>query len=304
MVGNRDVFLDRTKPGYFTFQLNHCGISACRAGYRYGFQLRPYHLIHFILRGSGTFETESQKTALHGGQAFYIPAGSCGTYQASDTDPWTYCWIGFYADSRSPFFSQLFGERQIVDFAMSADEIEQLFLSILSVTDQRFCNAASYNEADYPGEQFFCITEFSESLEANSRLMHLFSRLLETQTVGPGTFIKGLNPAADAKAYLDACYCRPLKIQEAASALHIHPNYLSTVFKKAYGSSPSEYLRSIRMEHSAMLLALTDYPVSAVAQAVGYTSPFQFSAAFKQHFHVSPSAYRKQKMLSMPMHRE
>ena len=73
MVGNRDVFLDRTKPGYFTFQLNHCGISACRAGYRYGFQLRPYHLIHFILRGSGTFETESQKTVLHSGHFIFLP---------------------------------------------------------------------------------------------------------------------------------------------------------------------------------------------------------------------------------------
>ncbi len=295
MVGNRDIILDRAKPAYFTFQLNHCGLSACSAGYSYGFKMKPYHLIHFILHGEGTFETGGQKNALHSGQAFYIPAGSSGAYQASAKDPWTYCWIGFYADSRSPFFQQLFGTNQVISLVMSADEIEQLFFSIFAVTDQRFCNISSYQESDYPGEQFFPITDFSKSLEANSRMMHLFSRLLETQSIRPDSLVHGLSPAADAKAYLDACYCKPVKIQEAAAALHVHPNYLSTVFKKAYGSTPSEYLRCKRMEHSAMLLALTDYPVSAIAQAVGYQNPFQFSAAFKQHFHVSPSVYRKQK---------
>lgn len=293
MIGNRDIILDRTRPGHFTFQLNHCGMQSCSAGYTYGFRMRPYHLIHFILRGQGTLHTAARNYRIHSGQAFYIPAGSDGTYQASEDDPWTYCWIGFYADARSPLFRQLFGQEQVIDLVMTAEEIEQLFFSVIAVTDQRFCNAGSYKESDYPGGQFCAITDFSKSMEANSRMLHLFSRLLETQAARPDSAAGGLNPAADAKAYIDACYCEPLKIQDVASALHVHPNYLSTAFKKTYGRSPSEYLRSIRMEHSAMLLAMSDYPVAAVAQAVGYANPFQFSAAFKQYFHVSPSVYRK-----------
>ncbi|MDE7311594.1 MAG: AraC family transcriptional regulator [Eubacterium sp.] len=295
MIGNRDLILDRTKPEYFTFHLNHCGLSACNAGYTYGFQMRPYHLLHVIFKGTGTLWTGNQEYQLHAGQAFYIPAGSRGKYQASPENPWKYGWIGFYADSRSPFLEQVFRRQPVIDLSMPIQEMEQLILAIVAVSDRRFHSYTdAYEESDYPGEQFTALTKFSQSMEANSRLLHLFSRLLETQAADAAFASHRWNPAADAKAYIDACYCEPLKIRDVAASLHVHPNYLSTVFKKAYGQSPSEYLRMIRMEHSAMLLGLTDDPVSAIAHAVGYQNPFQFSSAFKQHFCISPSAYRKQ----------
>ena len=125
-------------------------------------------------------------------------------------------------------------------------------------------------------------------------MLHLFPRLLQTQQEVRPPSLKGINPACDARAYIDACYSEPVKIQDIARALHVHPNYLCTVFKKTYGQSPGEYLRTIRMEHAAMLLHLTSHPVSAVAQAVGYTNPLQFSTAFKSHYHVPPTVYRKQ----------
>ena len=47
--------------------------------------------------------------------------------------------------------------------------------------DKRLQDVAIYQEEDFPGEQFFSIRNFSASLEANSRMLHLFARLLETQ---------------------------------------------------------------------------------------------------------------------------
>ena len=49
MIGNRDIFLDRTDVSRFSLQLNHCGIQECAPGYSYHIDSRPYHLIHFIL---------------------------------------------------------------------------------------------------------------------------------------------------------------------------------------------------------------------------------------------------------------
>ena len=294
MVGNRDIFLDRTMLGSYTLQLNHCGIQKCVPGYTWGFAMRPYHLIHFVWDGKGTLYTNKKTYNLRKGQAFYIPVGASGSYQADPVDPWLYSWIGFYADSRSPLPGRLFGAGNILDLAIPLPELEQLFLSIISVTDRRLCGLETYRETDFPGECFFPITEFPKSLEANSRMLHLFSRLLETQEEVLPPSLKGINPACDARAYIDACYSEPVKIQDIARALHVHPNYLCTVFKKTYGQSPGEYLRTIRMEHAAMLLHLTSHPVSAVAQAVGYTNPLQFSTAFKSHYHVPPTVYRKQ----------
>jgi AraC-type DNA-binding domain-containing proteins len=295
MIGNRDLVLDRTALEYFTLQLNHCGISACRAGYTYGFQMQPYHLIHFIFKGTGTLWTQHKEYRLHAGQAFYIPAGTGARYQASPENPWEYGWIGFYADERSTILEHLFCQQTVIAPAMPIQELRQLLLSIIAVSDPRFCDAdTDYNECDYPGEQFTTLTTYAQSIEAGSRMLHLFSRLLETQAAGTPKTAHKYNLAAEAKAYLGACYSEPLKIRDVAAALHVHPNYLSTLFKKEYGLSPNKYLRTIRMEHSAMMLNLTDYPVAAIANAVGYQNPFQFSSAFKQHFGISPSAYRRQ----------
>ena len=74
--------------------------------------------------------------------------------------------------------------RVIINYNKSekeAKELEKEILSILSVMDKRLQNVAIYQEEDFPGEQFFSIRNFSASLEANSRMLHLFARLLETQ---------------------------------------------------------------------------------------------------------------------------
>lgn len=293
MIGNRDVFLDRSNIGLFALHLNHCGIQKCTRGYTWGFRMRPYHLIHFVLEGSGTLEINRQLLKIHAGQAFFIPAGTAARYKASLENPWKYSWIGFYADSRSPFITLLFGKNQVINLSISLIELEKTVLSIMSVTDNRLSKLETYDEEIFSGEQFSTIENLSCSLECNSRMLHLFTRLLDTQLDSRSLALKETNPAQDAKAFIDASYCENIKIQDIANALHVHPNYLSSIFKKEYGQTPSEYLRTIRLSHATMLLALTDYPISIVATAVGYTNPFQFSTAFKRQYHISPTAYRK-----------
>ncbi|NCC42983.1 MAG: AraC family transcriptional regulator [Clostridia bacterium] len=293
MVGNRDIFLDRSKMDWFSLHLNHCGIQECARGYSWGFHMRPYHLIHFVLKGSGSLEINNQVMKIHAGQAFFIPAGTAGMYHASLDDPWKYCWIGFYADSRSPLIELMFGENTVVDFAISMSEVEKMLLSIMSVSDKRLCDLEAYSKEMFSGEQFTTISNLPCSLEANSRMLHLFAHLLDTQIDSNAIMIPGYNPAQEAKAFMDAAYSEHIQIQDVADSLHVHPNYLSTLFKKEYGQTPSEYLRAIRMSQAGMLLALTNHPISMIASAVGYASPFQFSTAFKSYYHISPTDYRK-----------
>lgn len=293
MIGNRDIFLDRTDVSRFSLQLNHCGIQECAPGYSYHIDSRPYHLIHFILGGNGFFETGHKLSNLHAGQAFYIPAGVSARYYASLTDPWTYGWVGFYTNTANPFLSLLFGDENVIEFKMPLNEVEQNLLSIISVTDRRVAGYSQYDKDVFPGEQFTAILGLSDSLKANSRMLNFFSDLLRSQipedTINP----KKNSPALLAKAFMDTHYTEPIKMQDVAASLNIHPNYLCVVFKKTYGQTPSDYLRSIRMSQASMLLDLTDYSVSMIAGSLGYANPFQFSAAFKSYYGMPPSAYRK-----------
>ena len=293
MIGNKDIFLDRINLNRLSFHLNHCGMQECEAGYEYGFTMKPYHLIHFVLEGEGYLEQHKKISHIKAGQAFYIPAGSPARYQASSVHPWRYGWIGFYANSQNPFLGYLFKDSTIMDLSLPLPKVEKYLLAIISVTDRRLSEIENYHESDFTGEQFAPIHKLSESLAANSRMLDFFSALILAQTNEDSMAKEKNSPALLAKAFIDEYYPMPVKIQEIAETLHLHPNYLSAVFKKAYGQTPKEYLCALRMSQASMLLSLTDQPVSVISESVGYTDPLRFSAAFRSYYGTAPREYRK-----------
>lgn len=124
-------------------------------------------------------------------------------------------------------------------------------------------------------------------------MLDFYSDLVKYQIPDESSNADNNSPALKAKAFMDSHYNKPIKMTDIADALNIHPNYLYSVFKKTYGQTPSNYLRSIRMAQASMLLTLTDYPISMISESLGYTNPFQFSTVFKSYYGLSPSAYRK-----------
>lgn len=71
------------------------GHQKCPPGHSYGPRVRKYTLIHYVLRGCGTFEARGKRWSVHAGEAFLILPGEVTTYTADDKDPWEYQWIGF-----------------------------------------------------------------------------------------------------------------------------------------------------------------------------------------------------------------
>ena len=59
------------------------------------------------------------------------------------------------------------------------------------------------------------------------------------------------------------------------------------------GSTPSEFIRVIRLKHAARLLKEGQLNVSEVAYKVGFNLPRNFSKYFKEYYGVGPSQYKK-----------
>lgn len=67
---------------------------------------------------------------------------------------------------------------------------------------------------------------------------------------------------------------------------------------KQVGCSPQQYLIRCRMENAASMLLDQHMRPGEVARAVGYPDEFSFSRAFRKHYGISPSEYKKGELVT------
>lgn len=86
---------------------------------------------------------------------------------------------------------------------------------------------------------------------------------------------------------------RPWTVESLAAEVGVSRATLSRRFTRLVGEPPLAYLTRWRLETAARRLRDTADPVAGIANAVGYTSEFAFSRAFRRHRGVPPSRYRR-----------
>lgn len=63
-------------------------------------------------------------------------------------------------------------------------------------------------------------------------------------------------------------------------------------FKEVFDATPNQYIINLKVEKVAYLLKTTDEPISTIGYQCGFNSPEHLSRAFKNKYHLTPSAYR------------
>ncbi|WP_174803713.1 AraC family transcriptional regulator [Martelella limonii] len=81
-----------------------------------------------------------------------------------------------------------------------------------------------------------------------------------------------------------ADYAAPLSVPELAAAAGMSVASYHAHFRALTGSTPIQYVKSLRLHEARLMLARRKGPVSAIATAVGYASAAQFSREFRRHF--------------------
>jgi len=88
-------------------------------------------------------------------------------------------------------------------------------------------------------------------------------------------------------------YAERPTLAQLAAAVHLEPDYFATVFKRATGSPPLQYVAAYRLGRVRTLLAATDEPIARIAARTGFSDSFYLSRAFRRAYGMTPSAYRK-----------
>ncbi|WP_369267338.1 helix-turn-helix transcriptional regulator [Streptomyces harbinensis] len=95
-----------------------------------------------------------------------------------------------------------------------------------------------------------------------------------------------------AKDAMDREWAGPLDLDALAARAGYARHHFIRAFRAAYGQTPGQYLTRRRIERAEDLLCTADVSVTDVCVLVGFSSLGSFSAAFKRHTGLSPSAYR------------
>lgn len=96
-----------------------------------------------------------------------------------------------------------------------------------------------------------------------------------------------------AKQYIAKHYVEDISLNDIASALSLHPNYFSSLFRKSCQMTLMEYIRDFRIKKACELMDHTNLKLYEIAEQVGYHDTVSFNRAFNKVTNLSPSEYRK-----------
>lgn len=136
-----------------------------------------------------------------------------------------------------------------------------------------------------------CRQGFEELLTIYLRqiLIHMQRQLSEGHTVS--SYIQ--EEIKEAVRYFNEHYNETLSIEDYAHSRNMSTSWFIRNFKQLTGSTPMQYILSIRITNAQILLETTSYNISEITEILGYDNPLYFSRIFKKQKGLSPSEYRK-----------
>ncbi|MEC0210684.1 helix-turn-helix transcriptional regulator [Paenibacillus ehimensis] len=190
-------------------------------------------------------------------------------------DRWSTCYLTFDGPQVAPFLSIL-GIRVSTVYCWSADtELEK-------VIEQALESALVTHD----------VTGLDNSIAVYRFLVKLKRHGRTDGAPSIQSLAERLTPLLH---YLDAEYRNPdLGTADMADHVRISPRHLNSLFKKAFGFTPYQYLLNLRIRKAKELLgSKRSMSVQQIAEMTGFRNSSNFIATFRKHERITPDQYRQ-----------
>ena len=94
-------------------------------------------------------------------------------------------------------------------------------------------------------------------------------------------------------SYIEEHLTEELPNDKLAEISHLHTNHFIRIFKEKMGRTPQRYIMQKRMNTAKRLIDETSLSFTEIAELSGVCDVTHLSKAFKAHFGMTPSKYRK-----------
>lgn len=87
-----------------------------------------------------------------------------------------------------------------------------------------------------------------------------------------------------------------MSLDDLGKIVHLHPVYLSKVYKQETYENLSNFIAAKRLEKASQLLIESNLHVIDISHMVGYKKPQYFIKLFKDQYGITPYQYRRQQI--------
>lgn len=248
------------------------GMEECKAHHSFGPAVRDHFLLHFVTSGKGIFVSGGKQYTVKENEGFLIFPGEVAYYEADESTPWTYFWIGFSGGGKLMQELGLSAEEPVFTF-LNKNELTSVFTAMEKADETR-----TEGQLKLVGNLFMLLSEISPRSS------------LSIPSAGLGTKEDYVEHAIH---YIQQNYALKTTVNGIAAHLGIHRSYFTSIFKEHTHMSPQAFLLWVRMNKAKELLADEKLNVLGVAHSVGYEDALLFSRIFKKQVGISPREYRK-----------
>ncbi|MEO3947814.1 AraC family transcriptional regulator [Gorillibacterium sp. CAU 1737] len=251
----------------------YSGHDRCSPDHSWGPGLRDHYVVHYIIRGRGSFTLGNRSYPLEKGQGFVLFPEELVYYQADSEDPWYYVWIGFNGLKAGEFLQRagLDAHHPVFDYPglLLAPERLEHFMK----TDRPEPN----DDLKWTGLLYQLLWGMAESGRPVPP---------EEQSAADGYVLRAVE-------FVHKNYSRKISVTDIARYAGVDRKHLHAIFKRKLQLSPQQFLIRHRMEIATEMLRLTELQIGDIARSVGYEDPFLFSRMFRKTKGEAPAKLRQ-----------
>lgn len=264
----------------FDLVVYQCGMEKCKPSHFYGPAIRDHFLIHFILKGSGTFYVNEKSYEIKANQGFLICPDVVTYYKADNEEPWLYTWVGFKGIKAENYLklADLNQENPVFE-CIDGEFVKKCFENMIKSTELKYGR-----EVRLQGLLGVFLSELIEKAGKHVDISNNYKELYIKKSL----------------QFVEANYYRKLNISEMAKSVGLNKNYFSTFFRINMGVTPQQYVIKFRINKACELMRNMGLTISDISRSVGYNDTLGFSKIFKKEKGVSPKIYREKLLIDIP----
>ena len=273
--------MDKTKDRYLAMEYGPVHHKLCNVHHGMGTPMakkthyHDFYQIYFLLRGALTHHTQDGMLRLLAGDCFIVPP---------------FCSHRIEPEEGCEFYSFSF-HREFLPAALPEAVEELLALSSMPpkltptpehiLTLQQLIAAA---EREFQQQDAAFETTLQLLLQT---VLVLLRRAYQRKTLPVGE-----NALQGCLDYIHSHFTRPMQLSAVLGQSGLSVSSFYRQFKKLTGQTYQEYVTTLRLRRSCVLLQQADLTVAQIAERCGYRDLSAFYRSFQKHIGCTPSRYR------------